>query len=192
MTDDGTRARPISRRLRFEILRRDGHTCRYCGAKAPEATLTVDHVIPRTLGGADDPTNLVAACTDCNAGKSSTAPDSTVVADVDSAALLFAKALEVATARRIADRDAVTAVVREFNNEWLEYNDPPRPNNWAGSIERFIACGLTLDDLMHFIIAAVTSKASWGQIWRYFCGCCWNEISDRQELARRLIEDGAV
>ncbi|MEJ7724319.1 MAG: hypothetical protein WKF64_08445 [Ilumatobacteraceae bacterium] len=41
MTDE----KPISRRLRFEILRRDGHTCRYCGARAPDVPLTVDHVI---------------------------------------------------------------------------------------------------------------------------------------------------
>lgn len=26
----------------------------------------------------------------------------------------------------------------------------------------------------------------------HFCGCCWRCISDRQELARQLIEDGKV
>lgn len=73
----------VSRRLRFEILRRDGHTCRYCGAKAPEAALTVDHVIPVALGGGDEPNNLVAACSDCNSGKSSVPADAAVVEDVD-------------------------------------------------------------------------------------------------------------
>lgn len=37
---DGTR-KPISKRLRYEILRRDDHQCRYCGATAPHTPLTV-------------------------------------------------------------------------------------------------------------------------------------------------------
>jgi 5-methylcytosine-specific restriction endonuclease McrA len=54
---------------RFQILRRDGHTCRYCGRSAPEVVLHIDHVIPVARGGTDDDTNLVVACQDCNLGK---------------------------------------------------------------------------------------------------------------------------
>lgn len=54
---------------RFRILERDGFACRYCGRRPPAVVLEVDHVMPRCLGGSDDPTNLVAACEDCNAGK---------------------------------------------------------------------------------------------------------------------------
>lgn len=73
----------VSKRLRYEILRRDNHACRYCGATAPGAKLAVDHVIPQSLGGSDEPTNLVASCADCNAGKTSSMPNAMVVADVD-------------------------------------------------------------------------------------------------------------
>lgn len=73
----------VSKRLRYEILRRDNHACRYCGATAPQAKLAVDHVIPQSLGGSDKPENLVASCTDCNAGKTSSMPDAMPVADVD-------------------------------------------------------------------------------------------------------------
>lgn len=52
----------VSKRTRYEVLRRDNHTCRYCGGSAPDVRLTVDHVLPVTLGGSDDPSNLVAAC----------------------------------------------------------------------------------------------------------------------------------
>lgn len=44
----------VSTRLRYEILRRDNHQCRYCGGTAPDVKLTIDHVIPETLGGNDD------------------------------------------------------------------------------------------------------------------------------------------
>jgi 5-methylcytosine-specific restriction endonuclease McrA len=60
----------VSKRLRYEVLRRDDHACRYCGHTAPDVPLTVDHVIPVALGGTDEPENLVTACKDCNAGKS--------------------------------------------------------------------------------------------------------------------------
>lgn len=60
----------VSKRLRFEILRRDGFKCRYC--HAAEVLLAVDHIKPIALGGSDHPSNLVASCDDCNTGKSST------------------------------------------------------------------------------------------------------------------------
>jgi hypothetical protein len=74
---------PVSQRLRYEVLRRDNHACRYCGATAPDAKLHVDHVIPQALGGSDHPTNLVTSCQPCNTGKTSSMPNAMPVADVD-------------------------------------------------------------------------------------------------------------
>lgn len=62
--------RPASRRTRFKVLERDGHRCRYCGRTADEVAIDVDHVVPIREGGSDDLENLVAACVDCNMGKS--------------------------------------------------------------------------------------------------------------------------
>lgn len=94
----------VSKRLRFEILRRDNHACRYCGRSAPEVQLTVDHVTPVALGGTDSPENLVTACTDCNGGKSSIQPGSSLVEDVDADATRWAAAIkEVAERRRESD-----------------------------------------------------------------------------------------
>jgi len=65
-----TPRKPLSKRKRFEILKRDGFVCKYCGRSPAAVPLTVDHVIPIAGGGTDTPDNLVAACEDCNAGKS--------------------------------------------------------------------------------------------------------------------------
>jgi HNH endonuclease len=73
----------VSKRLRYEILRRDNHACRYCGASAPDVKLNVDHVIPQALGGSDAPTNLATSCAECNAGKTSSMPNAMPVADVE-------------------------------------------------------------------------------------------------------------
>lgn len=62
---------------RFAVLRRDGFACRYCGAKAPDVVLHVDHVVPRSAGGSDDEGNLVSACASCNLGKGDVLLDGT-------------------------------------------------------------------------------------------------------------------
>lgn len=198
MSDD---IRPISRRIRFEILRRDGHTCRYCGAQAPDVPLTVDHVIPRALGGSDEPSNLVTACRDCNFGKGSTSPDEHIVADVDAASLLFAKAMERAAELRAADLEYSRAIVADFDKVWSAWGYGPadnrkpvqRQSGWEDSIIRFIEAGLSPDDLERYVgVAMNNARVTPSETWKYFCGCCWRELSNRQELARRLIEDGMV
>ena len=63
------RPRPKVKLSKGEIFRRDGYTCQYCG-KRP-ATLTVDHIFPRRLGGAYTWDNLVTACPGCNHRKGS-------------------------------------------------------------------------------------------------------------------------
>ena len=58
---------------RKNVLRRDGHRCQYCGSTSPP--ITVDHIMPRALGGSDSWENLVAACIRCNNLKGSRTPD---------------------------------------------------------------------------------------------------------------------
>jgi hypothetical protein len=60
----------ISKRLRFEILKRDGFRCHYCGVTACGSALEVDHVIPVSEGGSDEAVNLITSCAACNRGKS--------------------------------------------------------------------------------------------------------------------------
>jgi 5-methylcytosine-specific restriction endonuclease McrA len=52
-------AAPLTRRAVFE---RDGHRCAYCTGRAE----TLDHVVPRSRGGAHSWANVVAACSRCN------------------------------------------------------------------------------------------------------------------------------
>lgn len=57
---------------RRNLLRRDAHTCQYCGSTE---RLTLDHVLPKSRGGPDTWENLVAACVPCNNRKGSRTPD---------------------------------------------------------------------------------------------------------------------
>jgi hypothetical protein len=60
----------LSKRTRFEVFKRDGFRCVYCGSTPNDGPLHVDHVDPVAEGGSDDLTNLVTACASCNLGKS--------------------------------------------------------------------------------------------------------------------------
>lgn len=62
--------RGLSKKTRFEVFKRDGFTCQYCGAKAPDAILHVDHIEPVSKGGDNSILNLITACDGCNSGKS--------------------------------------------------------------------------------------------------------------------------
>ena len=58
------RPHPRVKLTRREVFRRDNYTCQYCGRR--DTTLTVDHILPKHLGGKHIWTNVVAACPSCN------------------------------------------------------------------------------------------------------------------------------
>jgi len=58
------RPRPRVKLTRREVFRRDNYTCQYCGRR--DTQLTVDHILPKHLGGEHTWTNVVAACPSCN------------------------------------------------------------------------------------------------------------------------------
>jgi hypothetical protein len=72
-------AREISRETRAYVLDRNGFTCQMCGAVAGEphpydpsrkTRLHIGHIIDKSMGGTDDPSNLRAICSVCNEGAS--------------------------------------------------------------------------------------------------------------------------
>lgn len=61
--------KPLSKKLRFEVFKRDDFTCQYCGKKAPDVVLEIDHIKPVSKGGKNELLNIVTACFECNRGK---------------------------------------------------------------------------------------------------------------------------
>ena len=57
------------------LFRRDQHMCMYCGQIFHRNELTRDHIHPRSLGGGDLWTNVVAACKPCNQRKGARLPE---------------------------------------------------------------------------------------------------------------------
>lgn len=187
----------VSKRLRYEILRRDNHTCRYCGGSAPDVVLTVDHVTPTALGGSDDPSNLVAACKDCNAGKTSSSPDAPLVADVADKAVQWGAAIEHWTAlqrNRRYDRDSYVDFFTDAWNEWTwgpanKREQIPKPSDWKPTIWQFFESGLPFAELEDAVtIACGNGRVKVDDTWRYMCGVAWKKVQKMHEGARALIE----
>jgi len=59
---------------RRNIFARDKNLCQYCGKKFPTSELSLDHVIPRSMGGQSVWSNIVCACTGCNVKKGGLTP----------------------------------------------------------------------------------------------------------------------
>ena len=59
----------LTKKIRFEVFKRDKFTCQYCGRSAPDVVLEVDHINPVSQGGTNEIMNLVTSCFDCNRGK---------------------------------------------------------------------------------------------------------------------------
>lgn len=124
-----------SKRLRFEILKRDGHRCRYCGATAYERRLHVDHVIPESKGGTDDPANLVTACSDCNGGKSDILLDETKLPAGETTEGMLEHAEQI---REYLDAQREVSAARDEVREYLAdvwrecFLSDPLKTWWAG------------------------------------------------------------
>ncbi|QTD44830.1 HNH endonuclease [Ottowia testudinis] len=58
-----------------KLLRRDRHTCAYCGLVHAERDLQCEHIVPASRGGAWNWMNLVTACAACNGRKANRTPD---------------------------------------------------------------------------------------------------------------------
>lgn len=186
----------VSKRLRYEILRRDANTCRYCGAKAPDVPLRVDHVTPVALGGSDHPTNLVTACEPCNSGKTSSSPDATLVADVSSDALRWAAAMAQAVESLKAEQAPKAAYRESFNQAWNEWAYTYQgkketfdlPAGWKGSLDTFREAGLPREvwpDIIEKAMTNPTVKAN--NTFRYCCGIAWRMVGELQERAKSIL-----
>lgn len=60
---------PVPESIRYQVLKRD-RQCQLCGVGPGDAVLQVDHIVPRSKGGAKDIDNLQVLCAPCNRGKS--------------------------------------------------------------------------------------------------------------------------
>lgn len=179
----------VNKRTRFEVLRRDDFTCRYC--RSTEGQLTIDHVLPVALGGTDAPDNLVTACRDCNAGKSSTNPGSPLVAQVTEETLRYAERARQAWAVLVEEQGSREEYVDLIADELGAMTVPV---DWRQSIARWFSMGVHVEVLVDCARQASANAGYFrddGQ-FRYFCKLAWTQVRRvNGAVAKRDALDGA-
>jgi hypothetical protein len=162
----------VGKRLRFEILKRDGFRCRYCGALAVSTLLHVDHVVPKAEGGTDVPENLIAACADCNLGKSDVPLSESRIASGPTTedAMMHAEQIREYLAAH-SERECATRELEEFVLE--QYTDAlGEPDMEFMRRLRWICANHSLDQIATAIAATQRNVRSAypGPRGRYFGG----------------------
>lgn len=194
----------LSKRTRFEVFKRDGFRCMYCGNRPPEVVLVVDHVVPVCEGGTDEIDNLVSSCYACNAGKSGV-PLSDSAPAFDE--LAIAEAMQEVAERRFAlaahfsERKALQRdldeAVENCRGVWDElvshataasegWREQARAKFKAQSASSWIRRGMTTED---FADASEVVNGWWScrpmdsdHLWRCFCRVCWDAIKAQEPI----------
>lgn len=134
----------VSPKRRWRILMRDQFTCQYCGARAPEVKLQVDHVRPKSKGGSDEEFNLVTACATCNQGKTDAELEDRFGMIAREVATLLERGLSVTDAYQEVS-DMRISIFNQMEIDWAvgwyhffaELHDSPEPYDVLRLIERF-------------------------------------------------------
>lgn len=168
-------SRSLSKRLRFEVFKRDDFTCQYCGAHPPQVVLEVDHIFPVALGGLDEIDNLITSCFPCNRGKAAIPLDVVPQSLSDKAADIAEREAQILGYSAVLDarRERVEADVwRVF--EHLTGKASTSHEKFA-SVKRFNEM-LGVHQVLDAADAALASGLSGNRLFLYFCKVCWNMV----------------
>jgi len=180
----------VSKKIRFEVFKRDGFICRDCGKNPPDVKLEVDHIIPVSKGGSDDIDNLISSCFDCNRGKSnielnliplSINENREAIIEREKEYLKHRKALDAIKKRQNKDIKRVEAIFREnFGN--LNFTE-----KFKFSITKFIneLNIFEVEDAMKIACFKFKGSKNYEDAISYFCGICWNKIHYKESRNER-------
>lgn len=170
--------RQRSKTARFEIFKRDGFTCQYCGAHPPSVVLVLDHIVPVAGGGSSDDDNLVTACEECNQGKAarslSQIPQTmseraAIIAEAESQLRGFNATMKARRDRVERDAWEVAEVLStRFKSDGIR-------KDWLRSIKSFNE-KLGKYAVIDAMDVACSMRYSERRTFMYFCGICWNQI----------------
>lgn len=172
--------KPIAKKVRFDVFKRDGFVCQYCGAHPPSVLLQIDHIIPVVDGGKNDIDNLVTACQSCNSGKGAGSLEKIPVPLSQRAAeiaereeQLFAyNKLLLAVRQRIEDEAWEVVEELEGTCEVESYD-----KRHFDSIQMFLE-KLPASDVVKAARIAAGKYFDSNRKFKYFCGICWRVIRE--------------
>jgi len=173
----------ISKKLRFEVFKRDGFKCAYCGKSPPAVVLEVDHIDPRSLGGSNDINNLITACFDCNRGKKAIplskiprklSENLEVLKEQEAQLKEYQKYAKKINLRTKKDMDEIDTIYQDAYPDW-SFSEPFRNT----SLKKFLSL-LPKEEIIASLYLSISRfPYDKDRVIRYFCGVCWHKIKKR-------------
>lgn len=167
--------KPIGKKLRFEIFKRDGFACQYCGSTPPEVVLHVDHIYPVAKGGDNDCKNLITACSSCNLGKGATELSSVPKSLADKANEIreHEEQIKGYTKVLLAQRKRIEKDVQRICDALAGYEGADCITDVKNSIRMFCTKLHPLEVLEAAEKANSYLPEAKMPTFKYFCGICW-------------------
>lgn len=167
----------ISKKMRFEVFKRDCFTCAYCGRKPPAVTLEADHIKPVSKGGKNRKDNLVTSCFDCNRGKGATELSAIPESLSDRAERIKEAESQLKAYRKIIDahEERLESDTWDVVHELFGDNCNELRSDWFKSIRRFVDKIGREEACEAADIAYIKFNDKFDR-WKYFCGICWNKL----------------
>lgn len=181
----------ITKKTRFEVFKRDGFSCQYCGATPPNVLLQVDHIDPVAKGGGNEIENLVTSCQPCNIGKGANKLTNVPQSLKDKAADIREREAQIEgyakVMRKRKDRidEEVWQVARQFCDGFNKKNSEGYRELYKAqfeSIKRFNEkLGVwRVEEAMEIALGSGANRREKG-CFKYFCAVCWNWIREDEE-----------
>ncbi len=172
----------ISKKIRFEVFKRDGFRCAYCGKIPPQVILEVDHIQPKSKEGKDDINNLITACFDCNRGKNSTPLNKIPPKLKDNLSVLKEQETQIKEYRNFVkkidnrlkkDMNEIDEIYKNQYSEW-KFSDTFKNI----SLKKFLT-SLPKHEIIEAIYIAINKyPRNKNKVIPYFCGICWRKIKE--------------
>lgn len=170
----------ISKKLRFEVLKRDSFTCQYCSAKPPKVPLEIDHINPVCKGGKNNIDNLITACFDCNRGKSGnelTSIPKTILEKSEGKKLALQQYKEyqkILLAEKMQMEIDINSVESVFSSVFENYGFSDK---FRISVKKFIK-EIGVELVIDSMETACNRIYNEDKALKYFCGICWTIIKE--------------
>ena len=182
----------LSKRIRFDVFKRDSFQCQYCGNSPPTVILEIDHILPISKGGDNQVENLVSSCFDCNRGKSNKKLDeipSSMVQNVED--IKRRRSILKELESQLSALSKYKAKIKRFAVDDVEliesifidhYPNSSFTEKSFNSILVQFQPRLDVHTLMdNMMIACARFNNNPEKTYKYFCGICWKQILGREK-----------